>query len=519
MSMPAEFAFPTIGTRVSGRALLLAIDNVSLPLKKDLCYFLTRPTLREEPVVAPSRDNRQAPDYFGAYLYGTVLYDAGRFRMWYYGLGDAKRTDWPEEMQALLPESLTDPFEGPMCYAESEDGVHWTKPALHQFRYFGSEVHNAIALPYVRVCCHSIIKDDEEPDQQRRYKMAYWYMDARNAADYPRFATAVSADGIRWQSLNGHPSDLFIEHASLYKHHGLYVINGQSFCGFTKSEGGHDSGRQAYAIVSPDFETWLDEWADSFLLPEPENPAERGAAKPYDQVHIGVGAASFGTVLVGIYCRWHDAPRFSEISGDFGLVVSNDGLAFREPVPGYTFISAEESPAPPVPGKELRTILCQGNGILNVGDTTYIYYGRWCNGGQPTEEPAFTLEDHYSEIALATLPRDRWGALGLYPNKENGSVWTAPVTLPAEGCRLLLNADGVDGITVEVADERFRPLAGFSGDELGHAAGPDGLDCPVTWAGHDLCELGGRTVRFRVHLRADERVNPRLYAMALECDS
>ena len=39
-------------------------------------------------------------------------------------------------------------------------------------------------------------------------------------------------------------------------------------------------------------------------------------------------------------------------------------------------------------------------------------------------------QNYYGEVALATLPRDRWGALGLYPGAEEGTVWSTPVTLP-----------------------------------------------------------------------------------------
>ena len=55
--------------------------------------------------------------------------------------------------------------------------------------------------------------------------------------------------------------------------------------------------RQAYAFISPDFDRWIEAPADSFRLPEPpwvKGVTLPGGRQPYDQVHLGIGAASFG---------------------------------------------------------------------------------------------------------------------------------------------------------------------------------------------------------------------------------
>jgi hypothetical protein len=284
-----------------------------------------------------------------------------------------------------------------------------------------------------------------------------------------------------------------------------------------RSEGGHGLGRQALAIVSPDFVNWLPECGESFFLPEPADPAARGGDKPYDQVHIGVGAAGFGNVLVGLYSIWHNKPYPTKddwfgqgtSSGDFGLVVSNDGLHFREPVKGHVWLHRDDSP-PTVPaGLAHARILCQGNGILNAGDETRIYHSRWAN--------APDLKDYHAEIALATLPRDRWGALGLFPDEKGGSVWSLPVTLPGSSAHVTLNADAADLMRVEIADERFTPLPAFRGENAGAVQSREGFDCPVSWPGQSPAPLAGRTVRFRVIIRREAGREPRLYAVNLNC--
>jgi hypothetical protein len=191
-------------------------------------------------------------------------------------------------------------------------------------------------------------------------------------------------------------------------------------------------------------------------------------------------------------------------SGDLVLVISNDGITFREPVKGHIYLSREDSPVTPVDGV-YETVLCQANGILNVGDETRIYHGRWRNAVEP--------QHYYGEVALATLPRDRWGALGLFPDQSYGTMWSAPITIPTSDARLTLNGDGVKGLRVEISDERFKLLPEYTGDSAGICNGEDALDCSVSWPNASLAALAGQTVRLRIHLQAGEYASPRLYAL------
>ena len=482
---------------------MLAIDNESWPLSRNLCLYLSKPTVRAEPVLSPEQGSADAPDNAAAHFYGGVVHDAGKYRMWYYACHWEGDTSPAERVEANLR-------EGPVCYAESDDGIRWVKPDLGQVEWRGSRKNNIVRLGTLYNEGVNVIKDDRDPSPARRYKMVYNYRPANR--DFWTIRTATSHDGLHWSDGPDLPYDGFLEHASLYEFGGNYYVSGQMF---SRSEGGHVSCRQGFAIVSPDFDRWLPECGESFLLPEPADPKERGFTKPYDQVHIGVGAASFGNVLVGLYSIWHNRSFPTEkdwfgmgtTSGDFGLVVSNDGLHFREPVKGHVFLHRDESPPFGLAaGVRHGRILCQANGILNVGGETRIYHGRWAN----TQH----VRDYLAEVALATLPRDRWGALGLFPEATEGSVWSAPVTLPASGCALLLNADGAAGMRVDVADERFNLVPDLSGDRAGSVRAAGGLDCPVVWPGRTLGELGGKSVRFRVSLNR-QGGEPRLFCMTL----
>src|SRR5471032_2799774 len=83
----------TLGDYSGARATLLAIDDYAFPLRKDLCYYVSQPVVRPEPVLTPSRDNPHATDTLATHCYGTVLQDGGKFRMWYYGLGEKEHAD------------------------------------------------------------------------------------------------------------------------------------------------------------------------------------------------------------------------------------------------------------------------------------------------------------------------------------------------------------------------------------------------------------------------------------------
>ena len=494
----AGFHFPATGIHVDGQAVLLAIDDVSLPLKRNVSYYLSKPKVRKEPVLAPSRDNPRAPDHLAAHFYGSVLLDEGKFRMWYYPVSFGK--DYSELTQ------------GPVCYAESADGIRWTKPNLGQIDFKGSKDHNGIKLPEQVIEGVHVIKDEDDPDPSRRYKMVY---NPHNGRTFT-IQTATSPDGIHWTTPPKYPKDQFLEQAGFFKHNGMYLVHGQ---GLEVGEGGGARGRQGYAWVSVDFDNWLAATAEAFALPEPAEVSERSTTHPYDQVHLGVAGTSLGNVAVGLYGLWHNYPGdrsrdvpaswfgHEKTSCDLGLVVSNDGIHFREPVKGHVYISRVDSPVTAVDGKTYPTILIQSSEAVNVGDETRIYHGRWRN--------AVYGKDYWGEVALATLPRDRWGSLGLYPNRPDGEVWSTRVRLPREGCQVALNADAAGSMRVEIADERFVPLPEFSGAKSGTVDGGGGLECPVKWPAGDLSSLGGKKVRLRILMERKENSEPRLYAVYL----
>ena len=63
---------------------------------------------------------------WGPYVYGTVMWDEDRLKMWYQCIGGDSG--------------------GYVCYAESTDGISWMKPNLGIFEYAGSKANNIVEM-------------------------------------------------------------------------------------------------------------------------------------------------------------------------------------------------------------------------------------------------------------------------------------------------------------------------------------------------------------------------------------
>ena len=142
---------------------------------------------------------------------------------------------------------------------------------------------------------------------------------------------------------------------------------------------------------------------------------------------------------------------------DLGLVVSNDGLQFAEPIPDFQLVSAYEVDrrhhAHPQPCLE------QGQGFENVGEETLFWYAPW-------------PEQLSNGVRVASWQRDRLGyfqASDLNLNKgQVRHVISAPIDLEGQLTQVWLNVDGLSQhaqIAVEILDEHFQPIDGYLAQE------------------------------------------------------
>ncbi len=489
--------------------VLFAFDDHHIAWQHNLKLTLVTATKHpENPVLR--RGPEGAPDEAHAVLYGTVIKVGGKFRMWY--LGAFKK----EHVQGPGPERWR-----PMCYAESADGVHWTKPELGLVEFNGSRKNNICLIEGVPFSLTrvndflSVLHDPADPDPARHYKAAYIAhvpydeipggMSSIGAKEKHVCATicATSADGLRWQIVGDRPANAGgerFEVSSLYRFGDFYYSTGQLIPPWTwradgsdaRTEGGGNAGRVMLAYRSPDFKTWSQAKALSFARHgQLANPPVKG-----QQVHMGAGMWDRGNVMLGLYGMWQDAavpPAKGQnfnfgVRTDLGLIISNDGVHFREPLPGFKIIARGSE------GEWDDIALLQGHAFVNEGDKTMLWYSHW-----DTSNGTKTMD-----IGLATLRRDGFGHLSRKDEKNGAHFVTSTFTAG----NVSINVDGITPeapLTVQLLDHLDQPIAGCTATIT-----QNGTHQPIPWP---KPLPAGQNVALRVNLPVNS--GAQVYALYL----
>jgi hypothetical protein len=349
-----------------------------------------------------------------------------------------------------------------------------------------------------------VLLDPDDPYASRRFKMmalidhygaykVHWKGRA--------FVPLYSPDGLRWrvaeEVLEGNGKVFSpkvrlvtnLEGTGLYRWKGLYYLTGQGIGqGYAKAAvAPYERHIQIYR--SRDLIHWSEtqtmEYArqGQFRRPTHFNPTNN------EQTHEGVSVWNRGNVLLGLTGFWHGAEEWKYVTHDLGLIISNDGLHFREPISDFIFAACGEE------GKDWDEAgLAQGQGFENVGDKTYIWYGRMdqregVRSGRPWKR--------LGGIGLLVADRDRFGYLSVRDPLSTGTFITADLKLDGPA-RVWVNAEGLgpdSSLRLELLDLSEKPLSGFSGDRAA-VVQQSGLRVPVSWSGRN--ELVGLQQPFKI---------------------
>jgi len=475
----------------------LAIDDHSLPWQQGVYLDMRRPTKHPgNPVLERGLDG--SCDFWRCGQ-PTVIRDGDSWRMWYVAR--------PQMHGNHLIH---------IGYAESGDGLTWDKPELGLVELNGSHANNLVAAaPGLNTC--SVLLDEDAPPERRYVMIGEDYIDfERWGHDVPSITRIdVSADGLRWRKLTDTTTFAQIfEPATIYKFKGRYHIGGHQNADVMRlpmqaHDLGHYLGPRTFVISrSPTLDAWPAELVKGFFKPmSSSSPYRTGWDR--EEVHLGASVKSYGNVCVGIYGQWHHPINDGEPvyeqdkpSVDLGLVISNDGLHFREPAPGFTFISRDQ---------ELRwdrdwrdndsadnLLLMQGS-LVNTASETFFYYSACSPGGNVYEVSA--------NIGMASMPRDRFGCLRVMPGAPRGRCSSRAVTLDAPG-QLTVNADVPPGSRLGVTlldEDGLDPLPGYDAVDVTVS----GLDTKVAWNGMTL------PVQHPFRIRAEFEGDTELSAMAI----
>ena len=234
--------------------------------------------------------------------YFTVMPDGGKFRMYYRG------SNYNLETREHKGQRI--------CYAESEDGIHWTKPELGLFEWEGSKANNII---WTGDGEHNFTPfKDGNPDcpPEARYKaVGSVHDDGRHG-----LVAFQSADAIHWELMRQEP--IITEGA--FDSQNLVFWDAERGEYREYHRGFRDGVRAIMTATTRDFLDWPDpEW---LVYPEgtPKEHLYTNAITPYPRApHLFVGFPK--RFLPGRDLGVHPNPGVS----DGVFMTSRDGLRFH----------------------------------------------------------------------------------------------------------------------------------------------------------------------------------------------
>lgn len=493
---------------------LFAFDQVSIPFTENLRIKMRTPKKHPaNPVVR--RGPPGSPDSWAVQFYGSIIRVGESYRMWYVAAGD-------DRLDRSQPRSA--PWR--VAYAESKDGVHWTKPHLGLVDYRGNKNNNLVKFDTgpLGILNVKVLHEPEAPSPER-YKMSahVWFSKKSGGPRFGTLALFVSPDGLNWTSINGAkpveaeltredmvlPWTHYEPAGGLYKWEGLYYTSGQN--AFMAAKPYH--GRVTRSFVSGDFRTWEPASAVGHVRPAQNILLGPGKSRDGEQSHEGLSVWNRGNVLLGVSGIWHGNLEWSGVTIDLGFTLSNDGVSFRNPAHEWVFIERGKDNEWDQGG------LLQAQGFENIGDQTFVYYGAWDPRGWENSPPR-------GGVGIVTLPRDRFGDLvidssaignGDYQVPDAaGSFLTAPLSSKGEQ-EFYLNAEGLGSdaaLKIELLRSDLQMIPGYSGKDAA-VVRQNGFQTPIQWRGKKTAKKLPERIRIRVTYDGTKKTDIRFSALYL----
>ncbi len=519
----ATTAMPTMAEEVTDTeyldetklTTLFAFDNVSIPFSQNLKLVMRSPERHSaNPVL--QRGGPNDPDSWAVQFYGSVIREGDNFRLWYVAAGE-------DRLDKSVPRSA--PWR--VAYAESQDGIHWTKPNLGLVEYRGNRNNNLVLMdPHIGTLNLKVLYEPDDPNPDRRYKMGAHVWFPKNDVRLGTLAPYASRDGLRWKLLVDakpvaaelQPADMvlpplhFEPVGGLYKWDGLYYLSGQNAIASARPY----HGRVVREFISPDFVNWSQASAVGFVRTQQHELLGPGRSREGEQNHEGVSVWNRGNVLLGVSGIWHGAKEWKDVTVDLGFVLSNDGVHFRQPSFEWAFLKRGEDGAWDQGG------ILQGQGFENVGEQTYLYYGAWDPRHWQGSPPR-------GGVGIATLPRDRFADFvvdettlgdGNYQMANTVSEFiTIAVDLKEKSPhRFYVNGAGLGDesqLKIEILNANIVPIPKYSGENAA-IVNTSGFQTPVDWNGIGSIEDLPERVRFKVTFIGKKKTAIRFCAMYIK---
>lgn len=382
----------------------------------------------DNPILVADRAWEGVSAITGPYVYGTVLREKSTLRMWY----------------QLL-------FEGNhIGYAESVDGLHWTKPDLDVIRYQDARTNLVVSAFDLDLSgggnCHnpSVILRSSDPDPERRY--ALYGFDGN--LGQPR--VAFSADGLHWRfppvSKN---QPLFSSSDVVNFFYDPY--QSRYFCTWKTR---NRRGRAVGIASSVDGLQWTKPYDGPVFVADDLDP---DATQIY-----GMPAFSYQGLYMGLpwiyrarYFRYgeysveklHEAQADSPRTMEVQLAWSWDLMNWTRPAAREQFIPRGAE------GSWDDGIIVTARAPVVVGDQLYFYFG----GADKVHDEKRAR----AAIGLATLRLDGFCSMSARGSQEG---WLITRREPFHQPAVVINARTLAGgwLTAEILDRNGQTLEGFS---------------------------------------------------------
>jgi hypothetical protein len=401
---------------------------------------------------------------FSAYC--TIIKDGNLFRAYYRGVRNAGADGNTTEVT---------------CYAESRDGINWTKPDLGIKEINGTKNNNAILVNEAPVTHNFSPFLDSNPKAKpaERYK-------ALGGTQKSGLMAYVSADGIRWTKL---------QQESVFRK-GLFDSQNVSFwseseqkyiCYFRTWTGdGYKGFRSVSRTTSTDFIHWTEPEAMTFGNTQLEHLYTQQTS-PYfraPHIYIAIGARFMPdrkVVSDEQAVKLNVNPKYYNDCSDAILMSSRGGSNYDR-----TFMESFIRP-----GVGLANWVSRSNyPALNVVQTSETEMSVYVNEeyAQPT-----------AHIKRYSMRID--GFTSLSAPFKGGEMTTWPVIFKGKQLEINYSTSAAGEIKIEIQDEQGKPIPGFSIEDSQTIIGNE-IKRIVSWKGNeDLSKCSSKPVRLRFVLK------------------
>lgn len=474
--LPAIAAEPlAIGSRRE-----LFVDDYLIDSMKHAHRVLHKPTPRE--VVLKHHE----PWEGSGSGYHSVFRDGDKYRMYY------KAWHIP-----IKNNKVAQPHPLYTCYAESSDGIHWTKPKLGLYEFGGSKQNNIVlasrkfGAAFADAGHIAMFKDDNPNcSAEARYKAIVRSKGAKGLLAFK------SADGFHWSPLVEKPVITFGAFdsqnlafwdptAKLYRAYWRYFTNGR---------------RDILTATSPDFIHWT----------KPVPLSYPGAAKEHLYTNQIKPYHRAPHLLIGFPTRYTDrgwaesTKQLPELkhrelrasaSRRYGTAIT-EGLLMTSR-DGKTFHRFAEAFLPP--GPERKDTWNYGHQYI----AWHLVETKSALAGAPNELSLYASESYWtgkgSIVRRYTLRLD--GFASIRAPMKGGELVTKPLTFAGKSLELNFASSAAGGIRVELQDATGKPIPGYTLTDCAPIFG-DTLARKVTWKnGTDVSRLAGKAVRLRFEIK------------------